>query len=83
MDTFSESEVVLEVYGLDKREDVSQNINFNLFISDEHISLNKLCEGDFDLKLNLSIEEDILLHYKLEHLYLLLPFFLLFLTIRI
>ena len=53
MGTFSESEVVLEVYGLDKREDVSQNINFNLFISDEHISLNKLCEGDFGLKMNI------------------------------
>lgn len=39
MGTFSESEVVLEVYGLDKREDVSQNLNFNPFIIDENILL--------------------------------------------
>ena len=38
-DTFPKSEVVLEVYGLDKREDVSQNINFNPFISDENVLL--------------------------------------------
>ena len=49
MDAFPESDVALEVYGSDKREDVPQNINFNPFISDEHVLLNKLREGGFGL----------------------------------